>query len=190
VFIVYAIPVGLLVGLALGGRVERLAGLRFRWAPLAFAGLAVQVGLFSDAVGAAVGSAGPAIYIASSVAVLAAVVRNLRLPGLALVALGALSNLAAILANGGFMPASPGALVLAGLDPASGYSNSVVLAAPAVAALTDVYALPSAIPLANVFSLGDVAIGLGIVIAIAAAMGRRRAPLLPDLPLPGRTSPD
>ena len=189
-FIVYAIPIGLLLGLALGGRIERLAELRFRWAPVAFIGLAVQIALFSAIGGAVAGSAGPAIYIASSLAVLAAVVRNLPLAGMPLVALGALSNLLAIAANGGYMPADTGALALAGLDPTSGYSNSVVLAVPALAPLTDVYALPAGIPLANVFSLGDVAIGLGIVVAIASAMRTRGRPGAPDVPVPQRTSLD
>jgi hypothetical protein len=41
---------------------------------------------------------------------------------------------------------------------------------PALRPLTDVFAIPSAVPLANVFSIGDVLIGLGLATAIALAM--------------------
>ena len=91
------------------------------------------------------------------------------------VAAGALSNLVAISANGGFMPADPGALALAGFGGPGDHTNSIVLADPAVRFLTDIYALPAAVPMANVFSVGDVLIGVGIVIVIVAAMRRRPA---------------
>ena len=45
---------------------------------------------------------------------------------------------------------------------------------PALRPLTDVYALPAGFPLANVFSVGDVLIGVGIAVTIAAAMRRGR----------------
>jgi hypothetical protein len=50
------------------------------------------------------------------------------------------------------------------------YSNSVAAADPALAGLTDVYALPRWLPFANVFSIGDALIGAGIALAIVAAM--------------------
>src|SRR5918996_3981117 len=101
-FIVYAIPIGLLAGLVAGGRLEGLAGLHIRWWPVAIAGLAAQIILFSGSVDHLVGGAGPAMYVGSTLAVLAAVLRNVAIPGLALVAVGAISNLAAIVANGGY----------------------------------------------------------------------------------------
>jgi Family of unknown function (DUF5317) len=172
VFILFAIPLGIALGYLLGGRLERLANVRFDWAWLAVGGLLVQVLLFSplltDRIG---GDVGAAIYVASTAAVLIAVVRNIkRLPALALVALGAVSNLAAIIANGGVMPTTAAALATAGLSPADGFSNSAVVAHPRLAPLTDVYALPAAIPLANVFSIGDVLIGVGIVVVVALGM--------------------
>ena len=75
----------------------------------------------------------------------------------------------AILANGGYMPADPAAFgSVFKLTP--GYSNSVVVADPALRPLTDIFALPAAFPLANVFSIGDVLIGIGLVLTIAIAM--------------------
>src|SRR5829696_10022136 len=114
-FMLWSIPAGILVGLAVGGRLARLSTLRFRWGWLAVAGLLVQVLLFSPTGDALAGGAGPAIYVGSTVAVLSAVLRNWRIPGMPVVALGAVSNLAAITANGGAMPADPVALATAGL---------------------------------------------------------------------------
>jgi hypothetical protein len=134
----------------------------------------VQVIQFDRLGGSLVGSAGPAIYVASTAVVLGVVVRNIRLAGLPLVALGAASNLAAIVGNGGYMPSDPGALAFAGMTPAEGPTNGIVVENPMLRPLTDVFALPASIPLANVFSVGDVLIALGVVVAIAAAM---RAPM-------------
>lgn len=169
-FILYAMPLGILIGYALGGRLERLGDLRLRWGWLAIAGLAVQVVLFSPAVSGLVGAAGPVVYVLSTGAVLAAVLRDVRIPGLALVALGAASNLAAILANGGIMPAAPEAVASLASPTGEGFSNSVVVADPALRPLTDVFALPVWLPFANVFSVGDVLIGLGVVVVLARGM--------------------
>jgi hypothetical protein len=173
VFMLYAIPIGLLVGLALGGRLDRLAALSFRWLPLALIGLAVQVALFSTPLTVRVGALGPPLYVASTAAVLAVVVRNRAIRGMAIVALGAGANLIAIVANGGFMPASPAALGVLGRAPELGYSNSVLVPDPALAVLTDIFAMPAWMPFANVFSVGDVLIAVGIAVTIVAAM---RAP--------------
>jgi hypothetical protein len=191
-FMLYAVPIGLLLGLLAGGRLSGLSDVRFRWAALAVAGLLVQVVLFSGPVSDRVGDAGPVIYVASTAAVLVAVLRNLAIPGLALVAAGAISNLAAIVANGGYMPASPGALAALGKAEATTYSNSAVLASPALEPLTDVFAMPAGLPFANVFSVGDMLISIGIAAVIVLAMrrGRRAVPATPtDTALRPGTSP-
>ncbi|HYH93375.1 MAG TPA: DUF5317 family protein [Candidatus Saccharimonadales bacterium] len=176
-FILYAIPIGLLLGALLGGRLERLGDLRFRWGWLAMAGLVAQVILFSGPVADRVGDAGPPLYVASTVAVLIAVVRNVTtIPALGLVALGAACNLAAIAANGGVMPASPEAVAALGAEAATGFSNSVVMTDPALRPLTDLFALPPSVPFANVFSIGDVLIGLGVALVIALGMRGPRHP--------------
>ncbi len=170
-FVLYAIPIGIAIGFLIGGRLERLGELRFEWGWLAIAGLAVQIVLFSGTIEAGLGrGVGAAIYVASTGVVLVAVWRNLHVPGLPLVAVGAISNLAAIVANEGIMPTTAAALAAAGMDPEDGFSNSAVVADPALAPLTDIFALPPGLPLANVFSIGDVLIGLGIVLVIALGM--------------------
>jgi hypothetical protein len=172
-FMLWAIPAGMLAGLAGRGRLAALADLHFRWARLAVAGLVVQVALFTQAGFDLAAGFGPALYVMSTLAVFVAVLRNVRAAGMAIVALGAASNLAAIIANGGAMPADPAALALAGLDGPGSHTNSVVLADPALRPLTDIFAIPAAWPLANVFSVGDVLIGVGIVAVIALAMRAR-----------------
>lgn len=173
-FILYAIPIGIVAGYLLGGRLDRLGDLHFRWGWLAVGGLVVQIALFSPIVAPVVGDLGPAIYVLSTAAVFIAVVRNWRIPGLAIVALGAASNLLAIAANGGVMPASPEAIAALGLDPTEGFSNSVVMTDPALRPLTDIFALPTWLPAANVFSIGDILIGVGVAVAIALGMRTRR----------------
>lgn len=173
-FMVYAVVIGLAAGIALGGRPERLASLSIRWVPLAVLGLAVQVALFSTPLADSVGALGPPLYVASTAAVLVVVLRNLAIPGLWLVALGSASNLVAVVANGGYMPADPDAAASLGQSAGEGFSNSVILADPVLRPLTDVFALPAWMPMANVFSVGDVLIGVGVAVTIVLAM--RRAP--------------
>jgi hypothetical protein len=171
-FILYAVVIGLAVGLLGGGKLAAIADIRFRWAPLVMVGFLAQVLLFSDAVAARVGDLGPVLYVASTLLVVVAVVRNLAIPGLPLVALGAASNLVAIAANGGFMPASPAALAALGKDVPTIYSNSAVVAQPALFPLTDVFALPMWLPFHNIFSVGDVILAVGVAFVIATAMRR------------------
>jgi hypothetical protein len=171
----WAIPAGIVVGLLAGGRLSNLSTLRFRWGWLAVAGLLVQVVLFTPTGQSLAGGAGPATYLASTIAVFVAVLRNVRMAGMPVVLLGALSNMLAIVANGGYMPASAEAMAIAGLPPGD-HANSVVLADPALEPLTDIFALPAWLPMANVFSVGDVLIAIGVVWAIAAAMRRSAVP--------------
>ena len=186
-FILYAVPIGLVVGVLVGGRIGGLAEIRFRWAWLAIAGFAAQVILFSDPVAARVGDLGPPLYVASTALVFVAVLRNLAIRGMPLVAAGAGANLAAIIANGGYMPASPAAAAEFGRGAQAAYSNSRIMESPALAPLTDVIPLPQWLPFTNIVSIGDLLIALGIVVVIAAAMRAARARPVEDAgaaPLP------
>jgi len=181
-FILYAVLAGLVIGLLSGGSAARLGDLRFAWAPLIALGMAVQVALFSTPMGDALGPAAPIVYIASNVAVLVAVWRNLAIPGFAFVLAGGLANLVAICANGGYMPVSGDALIALGRLPHAGYSNSRFLDGVILAPLTDLFAMPAWIPMANIFSIGDVLIGVGAAVAVVAAM-HGRGPLRPRQPV-------
>lgn len=173
-FILYSLLVGLILGLILGGRPLAIGELRIRWGLLIVVGFAVQIVLFTDAVAARVGDLGPVIYVGSTLMVGAAIVRNASIPGMPLVLLGAISNMAAILANGGFMPTAPGAAAALGKSAPAIYSNSAFIPKPALEPLTDLFAIPAGMPFANVFSIGDVLIGIGVVVLMATTM--RRSP--------------
>lgn len=185
----YFVAAGVLLGAAAGGRLDRLGGASFRWAPVALAGLAFQALLFSAPIADRVGSLGPAVYVASTVLVFAALLRNLDQPGFRVIALGAAANLVAIVSNGGFMPASADAWAAVTGQPRipAGLGNSVIAGPGApFALLGDIFALPRPFPLANVFSIGDLLIGLGASTFIVRAM--RTTPAMRATPKPARSA--
>ena len=158
-----------------GGRISALSDLRFRAAGVlvaAILGQVVIVSVFPQ------GSATfhNAVHIATYLAVAVFVVRNRSIPWIWLVALGGASNFAAIAANGGVMPASPRALEKAGfaLDP-SGFTNSGAVSHPHLQFLGDVFWVPSSFPISNVFSVGDVVILLGALLAMHCICASRLA---------------
>ena len=61
------------------------------------------------------------------------------------------------------MPTTPEALATAGLGGEEGFSNGAVVADAVLAPLTDIFAIPAGFPLANVFSVGDVLVAIGLV---------------------------
>jgi len=172
VFILYAVAIGLVLGLVLGGRPAGLADLQIRWPWLMVAGLLAQVALFSAPVTDRIGALGPPIYVASTAIVLAAILINRRIPGMLVVAAGAACNLSAIVANGGYMPADPAIMAALGRGDPATYSNSAILPDPILRPLTDIFVLPHWLPFTNVFSLGDVLIGIGVATVIVVAMRR------------------
>ena len=172
--LLYSIAIGLLIGRVLGGRVRNLEHVHFVWWQLALAGLAVQLVLFADPVQERVGAEGPVIYVASTLAVLAALLRNLRLPGMAIIAVGAVLNLVPIVANGGFMPSSPEAwreLTGVAAVPVAFYSNSVLIGPDTLFPfLGDIFVFPRPLPMATLFSIGDTIIAIGAVLFLVVAM--------------------
>lgn len=174
--LLYAVVLGLAIGLVSGGRLSALAGTTVRLWPVALIGLLFQVLLFSSPLAAVVGRLGPSLYVVSTTLVLMALIVNLRRPGFALIMVGALLNFAVIIVNGGQMPASPDALAAltgAPLLPTTDFSNSVVaLPGTPLWFLGDIFVMPHPIPLANIFSVGDVLIGVGGALFIARTMRR------------------
>lgn len=177
--LLYAVAAGLLAGALAGGRLAALTNLHIRWLGVAIAGLVFQVALFSPMVAERVGDLGPPLYVASTLAVFVVLLRNLHLPGLPVVAVGAVLNLLVIIANGGYMPSDPAAWrALSGVAalPTETYTNSVLMGpGTALPWLADLFVLPRPIPLANVFSVGDVLIAVGIAWCIARSMRQRDA---------------
>ena len=109
---------------------------------------------------------GESLHLASYAFALWFVWANRRLAGVWMLGLGGLMNLAAIVANGGVMPADPDAVARAGLDVEAGFSNSAAVHSPKLAVLGDIWAVPSGLPLANVFSIGDVLLGAGCALIL------------------------
>jgi hypothetical protein len=179
--LLYFVGAGVIVGWLAGGRLSALAEIQFRWWGLALGGLAFQVLLFNEPLASRVGDAGPALYVSSTVVVLAALLRNIGRIGFPVIAFGAALNLVAIVSNGGLMPADP--LAFAALSgepvvPTTAFSNSSLIGPHTLFPfLGDTLVLPHPFPFANVFSMGDVAIGTGAVIFLVAAMKGRAAPI-------------
>jgi len=156
-----------------GGRLSQLESVRLRWLWLAFVAFGVQVMLVT-VVPHGDTDLHRILHLATYALVGLCVLRNLDLRFLWVAAFGGLLNLVAIAANGGVMPASRGALETAGLEVQSGsFANSDAVDGAHVAFLGDVFAIPAGWPGANVFSVGDVVMLVGVFLAIHAAAGSR-----------------
>jgi hypothetical protein len=159
-----------------GGSLAALGRVPVRYAPAIFGALAIQVAIFAVVPG---GSPGlhRVLHIASYALAAVFVIANRRLAGMRMLAFGATLNLIAILANNGVMPASRSALRTAGMRPSStNFLNSAAVAHPHLLFLGDILAVPHAVPLANVYSIGDVCIAIGVAIAIHGLAGSRLVP--------------
>ncbi|MHB1007610.1 MAG: DUF5317 domain-containing protein [Chloroflexota bacterium] len=187
---------GIAVGLLRGGNLRHLADLPLRWAWLIFLGFLLQFAAFTELGPALLARldlgtvaprgllsayATPALHLASYAAILLFILLNLGFWPLRILGLGTLANVAAIAANGGYMPASPAAMQAAGLEQQmlllaeKGHLANSTLAneATQLAFLGDIFGLPAG-TLANVFSVGDVLIGLGALLLVAAGMRPKR----------------
>ncbi len=172
-FLVAAVIVAVASVPLAGGRLSRLASVELRAKPVIYGALVLQVMIVSIVPGG-----DPVLHrvlhLVSYALAAVFLFANRRTPGFGLVTVGAALNLLAIAANGGVMPASRSALRAAGeLRPDAAFINSTVLAHPRLLFLGDVFAIPSGVPLHNVFSVGDVCIALGAAVAVHALAGSR-----------------
>jgi len=169
----------LLLSLLMGGRLERLAQVHFRGSSLILFALGIQVVIFSSLWQRWVGASpwSQVLYVLSLFLLGVASWLNRRVPGVVLLASGLLLNAAVILANGGHMPTSFQALRSAGIvEPGATFeslrvtNSSLIDETTPLWFLGDIFAVPKALPLANVFSVGDVLIGLGAAWFLLANM--------------------
>jgi hypothetical protein len=174
-----ALPVlaALGVGILLGGRASGLAELRLRAWPLFIAAIAIQVVAFPFGVlpWRVDSTVATVLWLASYGLLVVAAILNRRVAGVPLVAVGMGANVVAIVANGGSTPVLPAAMRDAGADYVT-RANSTANAEPRLAWLVDRWAAPDWIPLANVFSVGDVVIAVGAMVVVLAAMGVGQRP--------------
>lgn len=162
---------------AAGGRLTSLVRLELRAGALLAAAIAVQIVVISVVPGDLPGWAAATLHLITYGLAAGFLLANRRVAGLWVVAAGAAANAAAIAANNGVMPASSRALAAAGRAVVTGeFENSAVVAHPRLALLGDVFAVPERVPLANVFSVGDVLIVLGAAAVLHCACGSRLAP--------------
>jgi hypothetical protein len=143
----------------LGGRLALLSELRLKGVPIVVGAFAVQI-LIVNVLPAGSETVHAAIHVASYGVLGIVMASNLSIPGMPLIAIGGALNTTAIAANGGVMPASAGALRFAGMTPdPAGFANSSV--AEHAGFLGDIMAVPSWVPAANVFSIGDLFLIVG-----------------------------
>jgi hypothetical protein len=163
---------GLAVAPLLGGRWSRLAELRLRWVAVFYVAIALQVIAFpiSQLPWRTPDRAAIVLWLVSYALFAVGAAANLRIAGVPLIVVGMLSNVAAIVSNGGHMPALPSALRAAGLHFMQS-RNSARLSAPNLSWLVDRWGAPKWVPLANVFSVGDVLIAVGGFVFALVATG-------------------
>lgn len=142
---------------------------RWRLPLLVWATLVLQAVLLQAPVPAAVASIGHTLTYAAALTFLWL---NRRVPGALVVGAGAASNGLTIALNGGVLPADPDAVAATGRVETGDFANSAVLEDPVLPWLGDIFAWPAPLPLANTFSVGDVLILLGVVIAAWTATQR------------------
>ncbi|HSJ95151.1 MAG TPA: MFS transporter, partial [Gaiellaceae bacterium] len=174
-FLLPSIFLGIAFALLLGGKPSRLLSVEFRHGWTVFAALGLQVVLFSGARDLFPPALHEPLHLSTYALLFTFAFVNVRHLALLPLFLGMALNAIAITANGGSMPVKPDAWEAAGLG--AGHSNNVEVGADRLAFLGDVFALPQALPLTNVFSIGDLLIGIGCVVfivAISTSEGSRR----------------
>jgi len=157
----------LLLALARGGRFENLQYWQPRWGFLAGLALIVQIGLVflqPESHYLIV-----ALLVASLASLAVFVVANRKLPGMVLLSIGLALNVIVVIANGGFMPVSPGALDRAGLQALAGLPEGTLLEGSKDVLLQSEHArlwwlgdiIPLPAPISVVLSIGDLAVAAG-----------------------------
>jgi hypothetical protein len=155
-----------------GGKLSRLAHLQLRWlwaAPLA---LALQV-VITTLLPEGSHTLHSAVHLLTYAMLGAFLLANVNIPGVRVIAVGAASNVIAIVANAGVMPASRAAERIAGEVQDAGYHNATPLAHPHLLWLGDLIPVPG--PLPNVLSIGDCIIFAGMLILLHRTCGRSAA---------------
>lgn len=168
--------VSLVFALIRGGKISRFTDLNLRWRGVILIGFLIQVLIFSNFWQDRFDTRAltPSIYLVSMGLLVIALFVNYRIPGMALLTLGLCLNFVAILFNGGYMPASPDALALAGHPAllAGHISNNSIVMGPDTQLffLCDIFAIPKGFIFPNVFSIGDISIAIGSVYLVQKTM--------------------
>jgi hypothetical protein len=154
------------------GRLSAIGELQLRMPGLAVAGILAQV-LIVSIVPEGLGAAAHWLHLLSYALLGACAWLNRRIPGVPLITLGGLLNVIAITANGGVMPLDPALVVHVSQEGGQGFVNSGVVDHPRLLFLGDIFATPREWPMANVYSIGDFTILLGVVVLLHRVSGSR-----------------
>lgn len=163
-FLLPSILLGIAFALLLGGKPSRFLNIDIRYGWTVFLALGLQVVLFSGARDLIPEPLLEPLHLGTYVLLFWFAFANFKNLLLLPLFLGMALNAVAILSNGGRMPVNQEAWEATGLDGAA-HSN-VAVGADRLAFLGDIFALPSELPLANVFSIGDILLGIGTVMLI------------------------
>lgn len=171
-FITYAFLLGIAAGYLRGGSIKNLTQTPLVCNGLAFSAFALQIIIFSDLFPIKV--LPPALiiffHILSYILLIAFIFLNRRNHSLLIIGSGICLNGLVILLNGGYMPTHPEKLsntsmnrFVAPLQEGNAVHNSISIDQNTLLPwLGDIFSLPSWLPLSNVFSIGDILIGMGI----------------------------
>ena len=145
------------------GRLRRLAQVELRKVWLIWATIVVQTVIFELPSSIVSDQAYAIVHVGTYATAFVFLWLNRHIPGALIIGAGASANAAAIAANGGVMPASTSAWRTAGLPvtPPGQFENSNLTVDAHLAFLGDIFAIPEAWPLSNVFSIGDIVIVIG-----------------------------
>ncbi len=160
--------VGLVIGVAAGGKIGNLATLRFRWPWFVLVVLVIREAVLLTPLNRIDGV--QYVYAAALAALVAWTALHVkRLAGVWLVTAGAALNLVVILANGARMPVAP---ELAGVLVQRGHLGQYVLMGPGTNLnwLADWIGFPW--PVKGAYSPGDLLIALGIGVVVILALVR------------------
>jgi hypothetical protein len=176
VILLLSIGLSFVIALLTGGHLSGLARVPFKLGWLTFVALGLQVAAIYTVKPEWL----PGVVLVSSYALLGVVVlANIRTPGVALIALGLAANLAVISANGGFMPVTPEAVSLIGMDhliSVTEAGNKVFGSKDIVLSYSDtnLWALSDIVvirwPYPAIFSLGDLTLAAGAFWFIQAGL--------------------
>ncbi len=164
------IALGLLLGLLLGGRIERLADIRLKFLPLLFLGVILRFGTEALLIYGVnvVDDLRLLLFGLSYALLLFTLWENRAYPGMALAFVGVASNALVIMVNGGHMPVWIPAYEASGLTEPLGTVLHVPLPATLgpeflihLGPLGDLIPLPIP-PLQNVASIGDLFLTAGL----------------------------
>lgn len=155
------------------GTWSNLAAFRPKASWLLWLALAIQVVQFSFVD---LGRIDEVVHVGTYLLAAAFLAVNWRVKGVWLVALGGFSNGLTIALNGGTLPARAAALREAGLRvKRTDFVNSGVKPDAHLHWLGDMFAVPKGVPLANVFSVGDVILVVGAFVVVHS-LARRTPP--------------